>query len=144
MLNFSYPVTSSLSFSACNPLISSHIHYWVEFLSKKSDAFPRLMKWKIWAKCETDLKLQYLKSDGGKEFRSGVFEEWLAADGVIHKKSALYKHKQNGIAKGAYRMSPREHCANYSVWICLRASGCMPSRPQSTSSTTAQTQHSLT
>jgi len=57
-----------------------------------------------------------LKSDGGKEFRSGVFEEWLAADGVIHKKSALYKHKQNGIAKrGIQNVSQRALCQLFSV-----------------------------
>jgi len=72
---------------------------WTEFLPKKSDAFTRLRRWKLQAERETDLKLQHLKSDGGMEFSSKAFEEWLAADGVTHEKSALYEHKQNGLAE---------------------------------------------
>jgi len=37
--------------------------------------------------------------DGGKEFGSRAFEEWLATDSVIHKTSALYEHEQNGLAE---------------------------------------------
>jgi GAG-pre-integrase domain len=81
-------------------IIDEHTHYqWVEFLPKKSDAFMQLKKWKLQAKQETDLKLQYLKSDGGKEFGSKVFEDWLTTEGVIHEKSTPYEHEQNGLAE---------------------------------------------
>jgi len=72
---------------------------WTEFLPKKSNAFTRLRRWKLRAEWETDLKLQHLKSDGGMEFGSKAFEEWLAADGVTHEKSAPYEHEQNGLAE---------------------------------------------
>lgn len=93
-------------------IIDEHTHYqWVEFLPKKSDAFARLQKWKLRAERETDLKLQHLKSDGGKEFGSGVFEEWLAADGVTHERSAPYEHEQNGLAERAIQnVSQRAMC----------------------------------
>jgi hypothetical protein len=85
-------------------IIDEHTHYqWVEFLSKKSDAFSWLRKWKLSTEHEADLKLQCLKSDGGKEFGSEAFEEWLAMDGVIHEKSAPYEHEQNGLAERAIR-----------------------------------------
>ena len=126
-------------------IIDKHTHHhWVEILSKKSDAFPHLQRWKLWAERETDLKLQYLKSDGGKEFRSKAFEEWLAADGVVHEISAPYKHEQNGLAKGGYRMSPRGPCASCSERICWKVSGHTPLKPQSTSLIAAQPRHSLT
>ena len=81
-------------------IIDEHTHHhWVEFLTKKSDAFTHLQRWRLQAECETDLKLRYLKSDGGKEFGSKAFEEWLEADGVVHEKSTLYEHKQNGLAE---------------------------------------------
>jgi len=86
-------------------------HHWVEFLQKKSDVFPCLQRWKLQAEHETDLKLQYLKSDGGKEFGSRAFEDWLEANGVIHKKSALYNHEQNGLAeRGIQTVSQRAMC----------------------------------
>ena len=86
-------------------------HHWVEILSKKSNAFPHLQRWKLWAEQETDLKLQCLKSDGRKEFGSKAFEEWLAADGVVHEISAPYEHEQNGLAKrGIQNVSQRAMC----------------------------------
>jgi len=97
----------------CGPLLSSiggncyfllivdeHTRYmWTEFMPKKSDAFARLQRWKLQAKQETNLKLQHLKLDGGMEFGSEAFEEWLAVNGVTHERSALYEHKQNGLAE---------------------------------------------
>ena len=81
-------------------IIDEHTHYhWVEFLPKKSDTFTQLQQWKLQAERELDLKLRYLKSDGGMEFGSRVFKEWLAADGVTHEISAPYKHEQNGLAE---------------------------------------------
>jgi len=86
-------------------------HHWVEFLPKKSNVFSCLQRWKLQAERETELKLQYLKSDGGKEFRSKAFEEWLAADGVIHETSAPYEHEQNGLAeRGIQNVSQRAMC----------------------------------
>ena len=76
------------------------MHYhWVEFLKKKSNAFTQLQKWKLQAEQEVDLKVQFLKSDGGMEFRSKPFEDWLSVEGVLHEKSAPYEHKQNGLAE---------------------------------------------
>ncbi len=98
-------------------IIDEHTcHHWVEFLLKKSDAFPCLVKWKIRAEQETDLKLRYLKSDGGKEFGSGAFEEWLTSNGVVHEKSTPYKHKQNGVAeRGIQTVSQRAMCQLFSA-----------------------------
>ena len=81
-------------------IIDEHTHYhWVKFLPKKSNLFSHLKAWKLQAEQEANLKLQYLKLDGGKEFRSKLFEDWLTVEGVVHKKSAPYKHEQNGLAK---------------------------------------------
>lgn len=89
-------------------------HHCVEFLLRKSDAFPCLQKWKLQAKHETELKLQYLKSDGGREFGSKAFKEWLMTDGVIHEMSTPYEHEQNSLAEGGYKPFPRGPCVNYS------------------------------
>ena len=93
-------------------IIDEHTHYsWVEFLQKKSDAFTRLKKWKLEAEQETDQKLQHLKSDGGKEFGSKEFKEWLTSEGVIHEMSAPYEHEQNGLAeRGIQNVSQRAMC----------------------------------
>jgi hypothetical protein len=81
-------------------IINEHTHHlWVEIMSKKSQSFSHLKRWKLEVESETDLKLQYLKSDGGKEFSSKEFKEWLTSEGIIHEISAPYKHKQNGLAK---------------------------------------------
>jgi len=81
-------------------IVDEHTRYmWTEFMPKKSDAFARLRRWKLRAERETDLKLRHLKSDGGMEFSSKAFEEWLAVDGMTHERSALYEHEQNGLAE---------------------------------------------
>jgi len=89
---------------------------WTEFLPKKSDVFTHLRRWKLQAKRETDLKLQHLKLDGGMEFGSKAFQEWLAADGVTHEKSAPYEHEQNRLAEwGIQTISQRAMCQLFSV-----------------------------
>jgi hypothetical protein len=81
-------------------IIDEHTHYhWAEFMPRKSDAFTCLQKWKLQVECETDLKLQYLKSDGGGEFGSGSFATWLMSKGVVHEKSTPYEHEQNGLVE---------------------------------------------
>ena len=81
-------------------IVDEHTRYmWTEFMPKKSDAFARLRRWKLRAERETDLKLRHLKSDGGMEFSSKAFEEWLAVDGMTHERSALYEHEQNSLAE---------------------------------------------
>ena len=99
-------------------------HHWVEFLPKKSDVVSCLQRWKLQAEHETDLKLQCLKSDGGKEFRSKVFEEWLVADSVIHEKSAPYEHKQNGLAERGIQHQQKIF-ELWELWRTLEYSGVL-------------------
>jgi hypothetical protein len=93
-------------------IVDEHTHYlWVEIVSKKSDSFSRLKKWKLEVEHETDFKLQYLKSDGGKEFGSNEFKEWLTSEGVVHEVSAPYEHEQNGLAERCIQnVSQRAMC----------------------------------
>jgi hypothetical protein len=117
-INLCGPLPSSLSGNLYFLLIiNEHTHYhWVEFISKKSDAFPCLKKWKLEAEQEANLKLQYLKSDGGKEFGSKDFEEWLTSEGVAHETSAPYKYEQNGLAeRGIKNMSQQALCHLFGV-----------------------------
>jgi len=54
--------------------------------------------------------------DGGKEFGSKAFEDWLRAEGVVHKKSAPYKHEQNGVAeRGIQNVSQQAMCQLFGV-----------------------------
>ena len=98
-------------------IIDEHTHYyWVEFLSKKSDAFACLKKWKAEAECDADSKLKYLKSDGGKEFRSKEFTDWLMSGGIVHEMSAPYEHEQNGLAeRGIQNVSQCAMCQLFSA-----------------------------
>ena len=122
-INLCRPLQNSISGNQYFLLIiDKHTHYqWVEFMPKKNDTFTQLKQWKLWAEMETDLKLQFLKSDRGGEFGSNVFDEWLAAEGMVHEKSALYEHKQ---------MCHNEPCVNSSVQTCQKDSGCMLSKLQ--------------
>ncbi len=124
-------------------VINEHTHYsWVEFLPKKSDAFTRLKRWKLEAEQETDQKLQYLKSNGGKEFGSKEFKEWLTSEGVIHEMSAPYEHEQNGLAKrGIQNVLQWAMCQLFGANIS-QASGHMQLRMLSISSIVAQPPHS--
>ena len=94
-------------------IIDEHTHYHTGSSSyrRKATCFPIQKTWKLRAKQEAGLKLQYLKSDGGKEFGSKSFEDWLTAEGVVYKKSAPYKHEQNGLAeRGIQNVSQRAMC----------------------------------
>ena len=91
-------------------IIDEHMHcHWVEFLPKKSDLFSCLKAWKLQAEQEANLKLQYLKSDGGKEFRSKLFEDWLAVEGVVHKKACHMSMSRMGWLKEAYKCLAAGH-----------------------------------
>ena len=98
-------------------IIDKHTHYhWVEFLQKKSNVFVQLQCWKLQAEREVDLKLHYLKSNGGMEFSSKVFTDWLATDGVMHEVSVPYEHKQNGLAEQAIQnVSQQAMCQLFSA-----------------------------
>jgi hypothetical protein len=91
-------------------------HLWVKIISKKSQLFSHLKRWKLEVEHKTDLKLQYLKSDGGKEFGSKEFKEWLTLEGIIHEISALYEHEQNGLAERSIQnVSQRAMCQLFSA-----------------------------
>jgi hypothetical protein len=98
-------------------IIDEHTHYlWVEIISKKSESFSRLKRWKLEVEREANLKLQYLKSDGGKEFSSKEFKEWLTSEGVVHEISAPYEHEQNGLAERCIQnVSQRAMCQLFSA-----------------------------
>ena len=98
-------------------IIDEHTHFhWVEFLPKKSDAFTKLTRWKLEAERDPNLNLKCLKSDGGKEFGSVVFKEWLASEGIVHETSAPHEHEQNGLAeRGIQTMSQQAMCQLFSA-----------------------------
>ncbi|KAF0703246.1 hypothetical protein AaE_015471 [Aphanomyces astaci] len=56
-----------------------------------------------WSERQTGQRVKQLRSDGGPEYSSNEFKEWLTQHGIRHEKSAPDNQWQNGIAERAHR-----------------------------------------
>ena len=81
-------------------LIDDHSRYtWLYFLGKKSDTYDKFKNFKALVKNQSDKKIKVLRTDGGGEFTSDEFEDYLSEHGIHHEKTVAYTPEQNGVAK---------------------------------------------
>ncbi len=69
------------------------------FLKKKSDVFAAFQEYRVMAEKQTGKKLKSLRTDGGGEYVSNDFANYMKEHGIIHEKSAPYTPQQNGAAE---------------------------------------------
>lgn len=82
----------------------------VYFLKYKLEALNCFKSFKASVENESDLKIKFLRSDGGGEFNSGDFNELFEKHGVKRKLSIARPPQQNGIAE----------IKNRSIWETTR------------------------
>ena len=60
---------------------------WIYCLKNKFDVFEIFKKWKATIETETNLKVKCLRSDNGKEYIDGGFNEYCAIHGIRMEKT---------------------------------------------------------
>ncbi|CAB0016811.1 unnamed protein product, partial [Nesidiocoris tenuis] len=73
--------------------------FFIYFLSKKSEVFEKFKEFKARAENEVGKKIKIFRTDGGGEFCSSAFEEFLKNEGIKHEKSIAFVPSQNGFAE---------------------------------------------
>jgi hypothetical protein len=76
---------------------------WIYPLHHKSDAFQSFVKFKLLVETQFNCKLRQLQSDGGGEYTSHQFQNFLIQNGILHRKSCPYTSQQNGLAERKLR-----------------------------------------
>jgi hypothetical protein len=76
---------------------------WMFPLQFKSGVFAAFVKFKSFAENQFSSKIKNFQSDGGGEFLSNQFKQFLDSNGIMHKISCPYTSQQNGIAERKHR-----------------------------------------
>lgn len=71
----------------------------VYFVSNKSDVFSVFQKYKARVENHTGNSIGTLRSDGGGEYMSNVFQDYLTGCGIKHQVTVRYTPQQNGCAE---------------------------------------------
>ena len=71
---------------------------WVYFMKEKSDVFEHFKTFKAVVETEIGLKDKCLRSDGGGEYLSNEFSNFLRSHGIKRHFTCRYTPQQNGVA----------------------------------------------
>jgi hypothetical protein len=97
---------------------------WVYFMKHKGEVFQHFLNFKAMMEKEKGVNIKCLRSDGGGEYFSNEFSEYLNEHGIQRKYSCSYSPQQNGvverknmhIAKIARAMLNEKNLPNY-FWV---------------------------
>ena len=70
---------------------------WVYFLQTKDQAFESFCRFKAMAENQSDHRIKSLQTDGGGEYLSSQFADFLSANGIIHLVTPPYTPEANGV-----------------------------------------------
>jgi hypothetical protein len=76
---------------------------WIYPLHTKSETYDVFLKFKILVENQFSTTIKELQSDGGGEYTSLLFQSFLKANGIVHRKSCPYTSPQNGLAERKLR-----------------------------------------
>ncbi|KAH0974702.1 hypothetical protein GBA52_016601 [Prunus armeniaca] len=72
---------------------------WIYPMFAKSEVFSQFMKFYAFVVNQFSAVIKYFQSDGGGEYVSNRFHEFLSSKGIVHQFSCPYKPQQNGLAE---------------------------------------------
>lgn len=72
---------------------------WVYVLKHKHQVFAKFLEWKAAAENSTGQKLCVLRTDGGGEYTSREFQDYLREQGIRHETTVPKTPEQNGVAE---------------------------------------------
>jgi hypothetical protein len=76
---------------------------WIYPLRTKSETYKTFVKFKLLVENTFTTHIKHLQSDGGGEFTSSQFQNFLTNHGIVHRKSCPYTSPQNGIVERKLR-----------------------------------------
>lgn len=71
----------------------------VKVMSQKSEALKLFIEYKAWAENATGRRIQKFRSDGGGEYVSKDFSDYLSQHGIARQQSPPYTPEHNGVAE---------------------------------------------
>jgi hypothetical protein len=84
--------------------IDNHSRFtWIYPLHHKSETFACFVKFKSLVENLLSKKIKSFQSDGGGEFTSNQFKQYLSSNGILHRVSCPYTAAQNGLAERKHR-----------------------------------------
>ncbi len=84
---------------------------WVYFMKQKGEVFQHFLNFKAMVEKEKGVNIKCLRSDGGREYFSNEFSEYLKEHGIQRKYSCSYSPQQNGVAERKNRHIAEITCA---------------------------------
>jgi transposase InsO family protein len=72
---------------------------WVYFMKHKGEVFQHFLNFKAMEEKEKGVSIKCLRSDGGGEYFSNEFNEYLKEHGIQRKYSCSYSPQQNGVVE---------------------------------------------
>jgi transposase InsO family protein len=72
-------------------------------IKKKSDALECFKEFLVQAECQSERKLKVLRTDGGGEYFSSEFTQYLKEARIIHEKTNPHTPQENGVAERVNR-----------------------------------------
>jgi transposase InsO family protein len=72
---------------------------WVYFMKHKGEVFQHFLNCKAMVKEEKGVNIKCLRSDGGGDYFSNEFSEYLKEHGILRKYSCSYSPQQNGVVE---------------------------------------------
>ena len=72
---------------------------WVYFMKEKSEVFTHFQSFKVLVEKQTGLQVKCIRSDGGGEYFSNKFSDFLQKIGIHRNFTCRYTPQQNGVAE---------------------------------------------
>ncbi|RWR76373.1 putative polyprotein [Cinnamomum micranthum f. kanehirae] len=94
-------------------------YVWFYPLATKSQTFVTFLKFKAYVENMLSTTIKAFQSDGGGEFMSNRFQNFLTSHGIAHRVSCPHTPEQNGVAE-------RKHCHIVEMGLTLLATSHMP------------------
>ena len=93
-----------MDFGTMFPLFDNCTRYcWIFPLHNKSNVARVFGKYKAYIENLLQTKIKIIRTDGGGEYVSYLFQSILTTSGIHHQKSCPYTPEQNGIAERKHR-----------------------------------------
>jgi len=77
---------------------------WIYFLKEKSEALEKFITFKAYAEKQYGTWIKCLRSDGGGEYTSNAFDDYLRKQGIRRQLTCRYTPQQNGVAERKNRV----------------------------------------
>lgn len=76
---------------------------WIFLLKCKSEVYSTFVHFHAFVFTQFGVQIKILQSDGGGEYTSSLFQQFLGSNGMIHHRSCPHTPEQNGLAEKKHR-----------------------------------------